>query len=68
MTLALIYIRQSKESEGSVSPETQEAACRKLPDRHSPEEDHWPENQEGLCAPKRTGLPDRNGALWLLSR
>ncbi len=30
MTLALIYIRQSKESERSVSPETQEAACRKL--------------------------------------
>src|SRR5712692_10556691 len=27
---ALIYVRQSKESEGSVSPETQESACRKL--------------------------------------
>lgn len=31
MTTALIYVRQSKETEGSVSPETQEAACRRLP-------------------------------------
>ena len=30
MTTALVYVRQSKESEGSVSPEIQEAACRKL--------------------------------------
>src|SRR5207245_3079069 len=28
---ALIYIRQSKKREESVSPETQEDACRKLP-------------------------------------
>jgi hypothetical protein len=31
MTTGLIYVRQSKESEQSVSPETQEAACRRLP-------------------------------------
>ena len=29
--VAAIYVRQSKESETSVSPETQETACRKLP-------------------------------------
>src|SRR5713226_3603131 len=31
MKTALIYVRQSKQSETSISPETQESACRAIP-------------------------------------